>query len=172
MKKPRFNIIDLIIILVIIVACIVGAYAFKGTESAPESDKEEKIVFSLKQSEASDEIKAYYEENIKQGDKITVGKTKKEKATVENIEIVPSKVVYDNPQSGEKSTVDAVDKYDIVITVSAKAKDTKKAYLLGDMEIKVGKVVEFEKKDAEGKLLKSDGVVLMLNEAEAAEDDK
>lgn len=172
MDKPKLNIVDLIIILIIALAVVFGIYSLKKTDRTLKSDKKQEIVFSLIQSEIGGEIKTYYEETLKVGDTVMFGKESQGEAEIESVEIVPSKVEYNSVQSGEKKTVDSVNKYDVIITFSAKAKDTNAAYLLSDLKIKVGNTAGFKKKDIEGKVFKVDGEIIMLDDLEAAENGK
>lgn len=138
MKKPRFNIIDLLIVLVIAVVLAAGAYILKSKTGTQTKTNEAEVVFIIEEKDVDESRAAYYKENAAEGNTVSVGIKEKVSGTLKNIEINPSKQIYTNPKTGEKEWKEEIGKFDICFTVRAKITETEKDFLIGTAKIKVG----------------------------------
>ncbi len=139
MKKPRFNIIDALIIALIAVIAFAGVYVLRSKTDTQTKTQTAEVIFTIEEKEINDTQREYYLEKAKVGDTVTVGIKEKVTGTLEEISITPTKFIYDNPVSGEKEYKEEIGKYDAYFTIRANLTETDTDFLIGTAKIKVGK---------------------------------
>ena len=152
-KKAKFTVIDVIIILVVIAAVAVGAYKF--VPSMINSDKQEKIEFTVL---VQNQDKGFADA-ISTGDKVTISLTEKDGGIVKSVKAEPAVTLAYNSIDGEYSNEVLEGKYDVYITVEADADVSDLAIKTGGTAIKVGADIPVR-----GKGYASSGYVIEIND--------
>lgn len=166
MKKPKFNIIDILIILVIVAIAAAGFYILSNkTDIVVRSDSAE-VLFTIEETDVDPERMAYYQENAKAGDVVSVGIKEKISGVIESIDIAPAVIVYENPVTGERELKDEINNYDINITIRATVEENDRDFLIGTAKLKIG-----NKQNFVGKGYSGYGTVIGLKRAEVNNND-
>ena len=143
MKKPKFNIIDLLIIVVIAAVIAAGVYILGSKTETQTKTKTAEVIFTIEEKEVDPVRMEYYKENAKVGDTVTVGIKEKVTGTLEKVEIVPTKKMFTDSITGQKSWKDELSRYDLTFTIKAEITETDTDFLIGTAKIKVGKSQNF-----------------------------
>lgn len=137
-SKPRFNSIDLIIILVVAAIIAVGVYMVmpKGgsSDSADSGDKNVKAIIEIEFMKKDE----YLTELPKVGDSVTIGVKEKMPAVVTKVEARPAEEVSYDLNVGSASWQEIPNKYDIYITMEADAVETKDRININGSPIRIG----------------------------------
>lgn len=147
MSKAKFNFIDALIILVVVLAIAAGAYVIlSGKLSIGKSGNAAKVQYQV-------EIKsklADYADNINVGDEVLVGDKEKAAATVENVEVVPFKMISEDKVNGVVHYSEVPDLYDVLITLSSDGSQTDTAIYADSTQIRVGEAITVRGKGYSG----------------------
>lgn len=137
-SKPRFNSIDLIIILIIAAIIAVGVYMFMprggSSEDAASGDKNVKAVIEIEFMKKDE----YLTDLPKVGDSVTIGVKEKMPAVVTKVEAKPAEEVAYDLNIGEASWQEIPNKYDIYVTMEADAVETKSQININGSPIRIG----------------------------------
>lgn len=137
-SKPRFNSIDLIIILVVAAIIAVGVYMVmpKGgsSDSADSGDKNVKAIIEIEFMKKDE----YLTELPKVGDSVTIGVKEKMPAVVTKVEARPAEEVSYDLNVGSASWQEIPNKYDIYVTMEADAVETKNQININGSPIRIG----------------------------------
>lgn len=137
-SKPKFNSIDLIIVLIIAAVIAVGIYMIMpkggGSDAAASGDKNVKATIQIEFAEKDE----YLTKLPKVGDSVTIGVKEKMPATVTDVVAVPAEKTAYDVQQGSASTQVIPGKYDIYVTMEADAVDTKNQININGSPIRIG----------------------------------
>lgn len=150
MKKLKFNVIDLLIIILIVAVIFAGVYILGSKTGTQTNTKAAEVVLVIEEKDIDSARMEYYMDRVKEGDSVTVGIKEKVQGTLGEIEITPAKTIYENPKTGEKTWVDKLDKYDIKVPIRLTITETEKDFLIGTAKVKVGKQQNFVGKGYSG----------------------
>ncbi len=139
MKKPKFNIIDVLIIVVILAVGAAGFYVLGNKTETQVKTETAEVLITIEEKDIDPVRMAYFTENVKAGDAVTVGIKEKATGTLEAINVAPSKFIYDNPVTGEKEWKDEKSEYDVSFTIRVNITETANDFLIGTAKVKVGK---------------------------------
>ncbi len=141
-KKIKFNFIDVIILVIVILALILGYKLVIGKSTKTVENNTTPITFTIEGKEVAKEI----------CDKIIVGSKAFNSATGEYLGVIKD-VTYNNSTKIEYNPVKDViekynleDKYNVYVTVEADAVETEKDLIVNGETIKVGKQLYFKSK--------------------------
>lgn len=138
-SKPRFNSIDLIIILVVAAVIAAGIYMLapkKGgsTEGAAAGNRNVKATIQIELMKKE----AYLTELPKVGDSVTIGVKEKMPAVVTKVESKPAEEISYDLNVGTASWQEIPNMYDIYITMEADAVETQKDIEINGSAIRIG----------------------------------
>ena len=161
MNKPKFNFMDFLIIIGV-VGIIAGGWYFLSAKTSGRSEgKETNVVFRIEETQADAAVAESYSKNIKVGDRVFVGTKEKIAGRVKSLEIIPSKVLFENLKTGEKSYLDSVSRFDVMIEIEASVTESESDFKVGSTILKIGKKQNFS-----GKGFSGYGYVVALDKAE------
>lgn len=161
MSKPKFNFMDFLIIIGV-VGIIAGGWYFLSAKTSGRSEgKETNVVFAIEETQTDAVVAESYSKNIKVGDRVFVGTKEKIAGRVKSLEITPSKVLFENPKTGEKSYLDSVSRFDVMIEIEASVTESESDFKVGSTILKIGKKQNFN-----GKGFSGYGYVVALDKAE------
>ncbi len=166
MKKPKFNIIDILIVLLIVAVALAGVYVLRSKTDTQTNTALAEVLLTIEEKDINDTQREYYLERAEAGDSIIVGIKEKVTGTLEKIEISPAKFIYDNPITGEKEYKDEIGKYNVYFTIRAEIAETDKDFLIGTDKVKVGKDM-----NCIGKGYSGYGTVVDIKKAEVINND-
>lgn len=136
-SKPKFNSIDFIIVLIIVLVAAVGIYILmpKGGGSTEQSgDKNVKATIQVEFAEKDE----YMTHLPKVGDSVTIGVKEKMPATVTKVESRPAEKTAYDLVVGSASTQTVPGKYDVYVTMEADAVDTQNQININGSPIRIG----------------------------------
>lgn len=145
--KSKFNIIDLIVIIVLVLAIAVGGfvgYKYFFGDNGSASANVVKLNFVIEISSVSEDIAKAY----KVGDKVNFGSQGSGNGVITNVEVVPYRVWNKNTEIGEIVISEVPDKYTAKITIESDVVKTDKFYMCNDESIVIGKMMPFAVKGA------------------------
>lgn len=159
MKKVKFNVVDIIIILAVIAVAVVGVLYAKGLfgGSADSSSAVQNVTaiyqveFTGKEQGLADLPKA--------GDRVNVGVKEKAPAKVVDVQVNPArKITYDLSGEGEAQWQEIPNQYDIILTLESDAEESKNAISASGVALRVG-----EEAVVRGKGYSAEGYILSLD---------
>ena len=150
MKKVKFNIIDFLIIVAVVVVAVAGVYVL-GSKSETAIDKQKtKVVVAMEQKNVDEITKAYYEQNNEVGNIVSIGIREKISGVVKEIEISNAQKECLDQKTGETKLVDVEGKYDLRFIFEIEVDETDRDFLIGTDKIKIGKALNFNGKGYSG----------------------
>lgn len=161
MKKIKFNVVDGIIILAVVVVAVVGILYMKGV-FGPSSD----TVSAAREVTATYRVEFTGKEQRltelpKVGDTVNVGVKEKATAKVVDVEINPArKVTYELEKDGAAKWVEVPNQYDISLILESDATETANAITASGVALRVG-----EEAVVRGKGYSVEGYILSLDTA-------
>lgn len=158
MSKAKFNFIDAIIILLILAVIAAGLYMFLGgglfTTSAGGDGETSKIQYSVEIKQKTRD----YCDNINVGDAVQIGDKEKASAVIEDIDIVPTKMLFEDKKSGVVHYSEIPEMYDIILTLSSDGRHTDSAIYADNVLVRIG-----ERVTVRGKGYSGNGFVMSLD---------
>lgn len=150
MQKPRFNIVDFLIILAVVLVVVAGVYILGSKSETVVNTDKTKTQITIELKEVDKEAMNYYNENAKIGTAVTMGLREKVNGVLMEINSAPSTENFDNPVTGKKELVNQIGKYNLTFTIEAELSETDKDFLIGTDKIKIGKELNFAGKGFSG----------------------
>ncbi len=131
-KKPKFNLMDCLIILVVIAAVAGGLYVLKNLKGGGnENSKSVTVKYTVEFAKEDEEIAKLFAEAAKRGDKCFVGEKERGQAIIKDVTYSPAELLTVNTETGEANWADVPDKYKIDVTLESEGTES-------DTEITVG----------------------------------
>ncbi|MEG1441205.1 MAG: DUF4330 family protein [Oscillospiraceae bacterium] len=146
--KPKFNIVDLIIILVCvaIVAVCVFVLPSRGSNAEKTGTRDIKAEYVV---EVNNKEEAYTKLG-KVGDVVSVGDKEKLPAVIKKIEVKPYRRVGYDTIKGEAMWNEVPEKFTVLYTLESDAVDSEKSIAVNDTAIRVGEATTVKGKGYAG----------------------
>ncbi len=153
--KGKFNIIDLLAIILIIAVVIGIAVRFKSTvTTAVKSDEE--FIYTVK----VESVRDYTIEALKKGGKITDKKSEIDLGEIVAVESEPSKIQTERAD-GKIIMADQPDRYTAIVTIKTHGKESDNSYITADSnELSVGRTT-----DVYSKYVHTSGKIMSVEKA-------
>ena len=152
MKKPKFNVIDCLIILAVAICLAGGLYIFtnlKETSSAGTTPA--KIRYSVEFTKRDEAAAKLFEEAAKKGDHCFVSEKERADGVLVDAKYTPAKVLTTNIETGETKWADIPEIYDITVTLESEGTETDETITAGTGSvIKVGDEISVKGKGYAG----------------------
>ncbi len=139
MTKAKFNILDALIILLIILVVAAGIFLFagKGSNETPATQNTT-AEFKLEIKKAEFSLAEKFEAASKAGEIVRVGVKEAFEAELVDVEVSNAEIVSANTRTGEIILAEHPSLYDIIITLRAPAVDTDQGIMVSGTKIIVG----------------------------------
>ena len=133
MKKVRFNLIDTLVVLAILLAIAAGAYYMLGGRGA-EVNSGVTVRYQIELANKE----AYLTELFKTGDRVQVSEKEKIEAVVTDVLVRPARQVSFNMETGAHEWQEIPGKYDILVTMESSGTETEEQVYASSTPIRVG----------------------------------
>jgi len=156
--KPKFNIVDGIILVVVILIIAVGCFIYFNMtkdDNVVEADTT-KIEYVIEIKDLSEEAANSF--NV--GDSVTLGESTSGSGKITAVEVVPFIKWVENAEKGEVVISEVPGRYTANVTITSEVAKSNIAYTTGSEEIAVGKKMPFNAKGAASE----DGYIVNLYE--------
>lgn len=133
-EKKRINILDIIVALIVIIACVLG-YSFMSNQETVVTPDTTKVVYTVKATSCLPVIKEYLEEGLPVYDSLKnyhIGE-------ILEYKVEPNEVIVPDLENGTMKLNIVEEKVDVTLTIQANADVSEKLITVGDYDIKVGK---------------------------------
>ncbi len=151
MDKPKFNILDGLIILLLVLVIAAGVFLLRGTGNSAASTTEQKtVVFKLQVTRAEEVLYHKFVEAMENDEAVWIGVKERFEGKIENVEIAPASRISTDLYTGQAVLAQDPASYDITITVSVSAVETDDAILASGTAIRVGEETAIRCKEAAG----------------------
>ena len=143
MKKWKFNLIDILIVLCVVGAVFLGVTVLKGlqdtgTESAGSGDVS--IRYSVEFTRKSQAVLDEFSKAKERGDVCYIGEKGRAAATLVDVVAKPAQRITTDMKTGNANISEIPEEYDITVVLESKASETEKEILADGTELlKVGK---------------------------------
>ena len=136
-NKPKFNLMDAFIIVLILAVATVGVLFVKSKTSSGNSETVT-VRYSVEFKEKDAELGEMFKLALENGESATVTEKDKIPAKIVDVEVVPSTMIVANSNTGKLTKSEIEGKYDIIVTLESEATETDKDISLGATPIAVG----------------------------------
>ncbi len=167
MEKPKFNIIDFLIIVLIIAVGFLGFYILGNKSGTVTNTNTAKVLVTIEEADIDEETVNFYLESAKVGTSLNMGIREKVAGTLKEVKAVPKTKSYTNPVTGQKEIADEIGRYNMLFTIEAELTENDKDFLIGTDKIKIGKELNFV-----GKGFSGYGHVVIIEKVGGEENDK
>lgn len=152
MKKPKFNVIDCLIIMCVALCLAGGLYIFTNLkETSTSGANPVKIRYTVEFTRRDAAAVSLFEEAAEKGDHCFVSEKEKADATLVKTEYTPAKVLTTNSLTGETDWADIPELYDITVTLESEGTETDDTLTAGTgTAIKVGDEISVKGKGYAG----------------------
>lgn len=144
-KNKRFNIVDLILLILLLAVAGVLLYSYLSPLTKQIFAETYDVEYTLR----IQSVRREFNNKIKEGDRVIEADSLKEIGTVKGVVYTPSKFVGTDSE-GKTVTSEYPDMYDVTITVSAVAEMPGGMYEINSFSITAGKAVRFRVPDFTG----------------------
>lgn len=120
-KKIRFNLMDLIIILVAALVIFGGVYVLKSLKGGTASGETANvnIRYTVELTKEDEEILNLFLAAAERGDRCYVGEQERAEAVIKDVTYTPAKLLNNNTETGEVFWADVPGKYCINVTLES-----------------------------------------------------
>ncbi len=162
MRKVKFNVVDVIIILAVVAVAVVGVFYMKGlfggSSDSSAASREITVTYQVEFTGKEQRLT----ELPKVGDLVNVGVKEKAAAKVIDVQVNPArKVTYDLSGDGAAQWTEIPNQYDILLTLESEATESKSSISSSGVVLRVG-----EEAVVRGKGYSAEGYILNLNTTE------
>ena len=133
--RKRINVLDIIIALVVIVACVIGYSLMNNGATVIDSPNTTKVVYSVKATSCLPTIEEYLEEGTTVYDSLknyNIG-------TLKEYKIEPNEIIIPDLENGVMKANERDNRVDVTLTIEADAEMSERVITVGDYDVKVGK---------------------------------
>ena len=131
MEKKRITFIDILIVLAVIVAGVVGVgFLKKGTPGVSTKT----VMYTVLVTDQLPEVAG----NMKPAENILLDTASNSYGNVTDVDIRPARAAYFNNKSGKYEMFETNERKDVYVTVSVEATDNEWGYDVGETHIRVG----------------------------------
>ncbi|MBE7011961.1 MAG: DUF4330 domain-containing protein [Ruminococcaceae bacterium] len=150
MKKIRFNIIDFLIILAVILVSVAGVYILGSKSETVVNTQKTKALVMIELKNVDESTKADYEEKAKIGSLANIGIREKTVGELKKIDITEATKECFDLKNEEIKLAKVEGRYDIKFVFEVELDETDKDFLIGTDKIKIGKELGFGAKGYSG----------------------
>lgn len=147
MKNKKFNIIDLLIILLIVAVICAGVFAymyfFKSSDNSVNTNTVN-IQFTIEVNGITEDAA----NSFKVGDSVTLGASASGSGVIKNTEVKEYRMITSNEEDGTYQWTGVPGEYTALVTVESNVVKTDTAYTTGSEVISVGKQMPFNARGA------------------------
>lgn len=144
--KAKFNVMDGLIILVLVMAIALGGYLLLGMKESGAITQNTKVSVTV-ELKAKD---ADFAKIPQVGDKVSIGVKEKMQTVVTAVEAVPAKTIGYDTVNGIAMESEVPGKYDVLITVEADGVETNDKVTIDDVAARVGEEAAMKSKNWAG----------------------
>lgn len=160
--KTKFNIVDVIILVVILAVIAAGCFVYinmknNGQQSASNVNTA-KLSFTIEVTNLSEDAANFFVGSEEQA--VTFGNTSSGSGIIKKIEIVPYEKQTKNYEDGEYYLAEVPGQYNVKVTIESDVVKSSTSYKSGDEVIAVGKQMPFNSNG----IASEDGYVVDLSE--------
>ncbi len=140
MDKPKFNILDGLIIAVLVLVIAVGVFFVKGmgTQSAVLSGENTNAVFKIQLTKVEKSLADKYIAAKENGERVWIGVKERFEGEIMDVEVEPATLITTDKQQGKAILAQDPVSYDVTITVKSAAVETDGAISASGTAIRVG----------------------------------
>ena len=139
MDKPKFNFLDGLIILFIVLAIAAGVYFLKGTDSAVAGETQTTTaVFQIQLTKADMSLYEKFSAAKESGESVWIGVKERFEGKISDVVAEPAKKITTDTHTGKAVVGYDPSTYDITVTVKAAAVETPAAVSASGTAIRVG----------------------------------
>ena len=151
MDKPKFNFLDGIIILLVVLVALIGAYLLMGKSTAV-SDPEQNCIaeFKMYLTKVDEDIYNKFNSKLAEGESVWIGVKERFDGKIENVELLPSKRIIPDQYTGKAVMAKDPTTNDVIITVRTNAVETASAITSAGTAIRVGEETAIRAKGVAG----------------------
>ena len=151
MDKPKFNFLDGIIILLVVLVIALCACLLLGksvTVSGPEQNCTAE--FKMHLSRVDEEIYNKFNSKLTEGESVWIGVKERFEGKLQHVELLPSKRLVTDQRTGKSVLAEDPTTNDVIITVSANAVETASEITSSGTPIRVGQETAIRGKGVAG----------------------
>lgn len=139
MDKPKFNLIDGLIVLFVVLVAAAGIYLFGGNNSAVGTESQNTTaVFKIQLTKVDESLYNKFAAALETEENVWIGVKERFAGKIEELEFSPSAKITTNTQTGKAVLAEDPNLFDITIQVRASALETPSAISASGTEIRVG----------------------------------
>lgn len=140
MDKPKFNLLDGIIVLLIVAIAAAGVFllAGRGDGNGTIDTQNTTAVFSVQFTKVDASVYDKFKAAMESGESVWIGIKEQFEGKIEIVECGPSTKLTTNLYSGKAYLAEDPTTYDVTVTVNAPAVETDSAILASGTAIRVG----------------------------------
>lgn len=151
MDKPKFNFLDGLIALLVVVVLVAGVYVLKGRDSGQAvPDKNAVAEIQIQLTEVDESIYKKFAEVADKNESVWIGIKERFEGKVSMVECGPAKKMTKDLYSGKAVMAENPTQKDVTITVNADVVETDSAIVAGGTEIRVGEETAIRGKGVAG----------------------
>ncbi|MBR5155828.1 MAG: DUF4330 family protein [Clostridia bacterium] len=151
MDKPKFNILDGLIILLLILVIAAGVFFLKGANSGASGGAETKTaVFKIQLTKVEESLYDKFLAALENEETVWIGVKERFEGKIEEIEFGPAAKVSTDLYTGTAVLAEDPTSSDITITVRSEAVETKDAISASGTAIRVGEETAIRGKEVAG----------------------
>lgn len=156
-NKPKFNLVDALIIVLILAVATVGVLFVKSKTGAGNSGSVT-VRYAVEFKEKDEALGEMFKLALENKEGATVTEKDKIPAKIVGVEVVPSTMTVANSNTGKLTKSEIEGKYDIIVTLESLATETDRDISLGATPIAVG-----EELAVHGRGISGFGYVVSIN---------
>lgn len=135
MAKTKFNVLDVVIVLVILAIVCVGGYVFmKQRGGTSVSGQQTKLHFTVEVTNISKSMA----EAFHVGDSVVFGTTNSDRGVIYDVKIEPYRKLTNNIEDGSHSLQVVEGQYTALVTIETMVQESDEAYINATEELAIG----------------------------------
>ena len=152
MDKPKFNVIDGLIIIAILLIAVVGVFLIRGMAggSVSGTSTNTNAVFKIELAKAEPILADQFAAAMDSDETVWIGVKERFEGKIQNVEVKPSQKVTTDLRTGKAVLGSDPTCLDVTITVKAQAVETDSAITASGTAIRVGEEVAIRGKQMAG----------------------
>ncbi len=151
MDKPKFNILDGLIILLLVLVIAAGVFLMRGTNTDGSDNAELKTAeFKLQVAKAEPALYDKFVDAMDKDETVWIGVKERFEGKIENVEVAPASKVSTDLYTGKAVLAEDPVSSDITITVSTLVTETNEAISASGTAIRVGDETAIRSKEVAG----------------------
>ncbi len=152
MDKPKFNVVDGLIIVAIVLIAAVGVFLIKGMAggSASGMSANTNAVFKIQLTKAESALADQFTAAMKNDETVWIGVKERFEGKIQNVEIAPSEKITTDLRTGKATLASDPTSFDVTVTVKSAAVETDSAITASGTPIRVGEEVAIRGKGIAG----------------------